>query len=247
MMLEGKTALITGASRGIGKVIAESFVKNGARVIINARKDSSLDEFVNELTNRYRVEVLPIYFDVSDPVEVKNGFKELFNFSKTLDVLVNNAGIIEEGLFNMVKSETVENIFSTNTFGVIYCSQYASRLMIKKQIGSIINIGSIVGHRGMEGMSIYSGSKAALIGLTKSLSKELAKENIRVNLIAPGFINTDINRELSKEKYNDWLSSIKMNRIGTPLDVANAALFLASDLSEYITGQVIGVNGGLVI
>ena len=247
MMLKGKTALITGASRGIGKVIAETFVKNGARVIINARKDSALDEFVNELTNQYRGEVLPVYFDVSDPKEVKNGFKELFNFSKTLDVLVNNAGIIEDGLFNMVKPETVENIFSTNTFGAIYCSQYASRLMIKKQIGSIINIGSIVGDRGMEGLSIYSGSKAALIGLTKSLSKEFAKENIRVNLIAPGFIDTDMNRKLSQEKYNHWLSSVKMNRIGTPQDVANAALFLASDLSEYITGQVIVVDGGLVI
>ena len=172
-------AFITGASRGIGKVIAETFVKNGARVIINARKNSALDEFVNELTNRYKDEVLPVYFDVSDSTEVKNGFKELFNFSKTLDVLVNNAGIIEDGLFNMVTPKTVENIFSTNTFGVIYCSQYASRLMIKKQIGSIINIGSIVGDRGMEGLSIYSGSKAALIGLTKSLSKEFAK-NIRV-------------------------------------------------------------------
>ena len=246
-MLEGKTALITGSSKGIGRAIAETFAKNGARVFINARKKRSLDELLDQIKNKYNVEVHPIYFDVSDPVEVKNGFKEIFDITRTIDILVNNAGILRDALIGMVTSDFVQNVFSTNTYGVIYCSQYASRMMARQARGSIINISSIVGIYGNEGQTVYGGSKAATIGITKSLAKELASAKIRVNAIAPGFIDTDMVRSLPINKFEERLSSIKMKRIGTPQDVANVALFLASDLSTYVTGQIIGVDGGMLI
>jgi 3-oxoacyl-[acyl-carrier protein] reductase len=147
----------------------------------------------------------------------------------------------------MVTHEQIEKTFSINTFGVLYVAQYAARLMSRNKSGSIINISSIIGTNGNEGQTVYGGSKAAVIGITQSLAKELAPNNIRVNAIAPGFIDTDMTRQLPKDKYQERMESIKMGRIGKPEDIANTALFLASDLSAYVTGQVIGVDGGMLI
>ncbi len=167
----------------------------------------------------------------------------MFKLTKKLDILVANAGVLDDALIGMVTQSQIENTFNTNTFGVLYCAQYASRLMGRNKCGSIINMTSIMGTHGNIGQAVYAGSKAAVIGITKSLSKELAPLNIRVNAIAPGVIDTDMVATLAAER----IASIKMGRIGRPEEVANVALFLASDLSTYVTGQVIGVDGGMII
>ena len=246
-MLKGKTALITGSTRGIGRSIAEVFAKNGANVILNARNAKKANEFAEELRERYNIQVETVLFDVANHDEIKNGFKALYNITKKLDIVVNNAGVLDDALIGMVTHKQIEETFAINTFGVLHVSQYAARLMSRNKSGSIINISSIIGTNGNEGQSVYGGSKAAVIGITKSLAKELAPNNIRVNAIAPGFIDTDMTRGLPKEKFEERMASIKMGRIGKPEDVANVALFLASNLSEYVTGQVVGVDGGMLI
>ncbi|UCC79607.1 MAG: SDR family oxidoreductase [Candidatus Zixiibacteriota bacterium] len=246
-MLNGKYALITGANRGIGKAIVEIFARNKCNIIANSRTGGSLENLGSELKDQYRIKFHPLYFDVSDSDQVKESFKELIKITKDLDIVVNNAGVLVNNLLGMVSKKTINDVFSVNAFAAIYVMQYASRLMIKNQKGSIINISSIVGVAGNAGQVVYSGSKSALLGITRSAAKELAAYNIRVNSIAPGFIDTDMIKSLSPEKYKERFDSIKMKRLGTPEDVANCALFLASDLSSYITGQVIGVDGGMLI
>ncbi len=246
-MLKGKTALITGSTRGIGRAIAEQYAKNGATLILNAKNKENISQFAKELRERYEVSVDIILFDVSDYNEVKIAFKELFKTTKKLDILVNNAGILDDALIGMITHNQIERTFGINTFGVLYVTQYAVKLMNRNKAGTIINISSIIGTNGNEGQAVYSGSKAAVIGITKSLAKELASSNIRVNAIAPGFINTDMIKGLPKNKYQERLDSIKMGKVGKPEDIANTALYLASDLSSYVTGQVIGVDGGMLI
>jgi len=246
-MLKGKIALITGATRGIGRAIAEVYAKNGATIILNARDKKKAKSISNELSEKYGVATHVVLFDVANYDEVKSGFKEIFRITKKLDIAVNNAGILDDALIGMVTHSQIEKTFGINTFGVLYVAQYAARLMSRNRSGSIINISSIIGTNGNEGQAVYGGSKAAVIGITKSLAKELAPNNIRVNAIAPGFIDTDMTRSLPKDKYEQRLDSIKMGRIGKPEDIANTALYLASDLSSYVTGQIIGVDGGMLI
>lgn len=164
-----------------------------------------------------------------------------------LDVLVNNAGVMDDALLGMVNERQMESTFSINIEAVIYHMQYASRLMTRQKQGSIINVSSIIGRTGNAGQVVYASSKAAVIGATYSAAKELGVHNIRVNAVAPGFIDTDMTKQFSEEVYKQRLSGIKMNRMGRPEEVANTILFLASDLSSYVTGQVIGVDGGMVI
>ena len=164
-----------------------------------------------------------------------------------LDAVVNNAGILDDALLGMVNEKQVSHTLAVNTEAVIYHMQYASRLMMKQKSGSIVNVSSIIGRVGNAGQTVYGASKAAVIGATYSASKELAPYNIRVNAVAPGFIETAMTKQLSQEKYEQRLSEIKMGRIGTAEEVANVILFLASDYSSYVTGQVIGVDGGMVI
>ena len=246
-LLQDKTALITGAGRGIGRAIAETFAQSGANLFLNARKKGSLDDFCKDLSRQTGGTVTPLYFDVSAFDEVKDGFQQLIKLTKHLDVLVNNAGIMKDSVLGLINPALVNEVFGTNTFGALYVSQFASRLMMKDKKGSIINMTSITATEGSEGQTIYSGSKAALIGITKSAAKELAPYGIRVNAVAPGFIDTEMTKNLPEKRRQEVIKNIKMKRVGTPQDVANCCLFLASDLSEYMTGQVIGVDGGMRI
>ena len=247
MLLEDKLVLITGAAKGIGFATAKAFVQEGAKVFINGRNQSALDKVANKLNSLAKHKVSTLCFDVSDPEQVKGGFQLLFKQVKGLDILVNNAGVLNDALLGMVTATQVESVYGVNTFGTLYCSQYASRLMQRRGGGSIVNISSIIGTNGNEGQAVYGGSKAAVIGITKSLAKELAPSNICVNAIAPWFIDTDMARSLNDDKFQERIDSIKMNRIGRPEEVASVALFLASSMSSYVTGQVIGVDGGMLI
>lgn len=248
MLLQNKIALITGASRGIGLAIAEVFARNGAHVVLSGRSLDSLGQAQAAITAALpEAKVSILALDVTDPDSVRDAFQALFKETKRLDILVANAGVLDDSLIGMVTPSQVERVFGANTFGVLYCAQYASRLMARTKSGSIINLASIIGTNGNVGQAVYAGSKAAVIGITKSLAKELAPQNIRVNAIAPGFIDTDMARSIGADKFAERVASVQMGRIGTAEEVANVALFLACGLSTYVTGQTIGVDGGMLI
>ncbi|AUV18330.1 MULTISPECIES: SDR family oxidoreductase [Aeromonas] len=246
-LLQGKRVLITGAGRGIGLAIARQFAAQGAELWLNGRDEQAITRMAEALGVEFGVPCMPLCFDVADPQAVKQAFQQLFGQTRQLDVLVNNAGVLDDALLGMVQQQQIERTFATNSYSTLYCSQYASRLMQRSGGGSIINMASIIGRVGNAGQAVYAGSKAAVIGITQSLAKELAASQIRVNAIAPGFIDTDMARSLPPAKFDERVASIAMGRIGTPDEVANVALFLASDLSRYVTGQVIGVDGGMLI
>lgn len=246
MMLENKIILITGASKGIGKSIAELFANQGARLILTGRNFDSLVQFERTITPHAEGHIVH-RMDVNDVENIKAVF-DLLNSQKIyIDCLVNNAGIMKDATLQMIKPQIVNEIYATNVYGTIFPSQMAIKSFIRKKGGIIINLSSIIGTNGNLGQTIYGSSKAAIIGFTKSLSKELAALNIRVNAIAPGFIDTDMTKGMDEKFYEKNLKSIGMKKLGTPEDVAKVALFLASDLSAYVTGQIIGVDGGMVI
>lgn len=247
-MLREKIAVVTGAARGIGLATATEFARQGATVVMLGRTEESLDTACATVEKEVEeAKVEPVVCDVSVPGSVRDAFQAIFQKHKKLNVLVSNAGVLDDALIGMVTPKQIERTFSINTYSVIYCAQYASRLIARSGGGSIINVSSIIGINGNVGQAVYGGSKAAVIGITKSLAKELAPKNIRVNAIAPGFIETDMAKSIGPEKYKERLNSIKMGRPGSAADVANVALFLASDLSSYVTGQVVGVDGGMLI
>ena len=246
-LLSGKSALITGAGRGIGRAMAERFAAEGATLFLAVRNIEQGMLLAGELQAKHGIDCHALSCDVADADSVKTLFRELFSHSKTLDVLVNNAGVLDDALIGMVTPAQVERTFASNSFSVLYCSQYAARMMQRAGGGSIINLASIIGRVGNAGQAVYGGSKAAVIGITQSLAKELAPQQIRVNAIAPGFIDTDMAHSLPDDKFQQRLQSIAMGRIGSADEVAKVALFLASELSSYVTGQVIGVDGGMLI
>ena len=245
-MLTDKIVLITGASRGIGKSIAQVFASQGARLILTGRDKNSLDKLVSTLHPHPDMHLTHI-MDVQDYVSIKDLFEILFVNKIFIDVLVNNAGIMQDSILQMAKPNIIQETYNTNVFGTIYSSQFALKSFIRKKSGSIINLSSIIGTNGNSGQSIYGSSKSAVIGFTKSLSKEVSRLNIRVNAIAPGYIDTDLNCKSNVGIHEKTLNSIGMKRMGNPNEIANVALFLASDLSSYVTGQIIGVDGGMVI
>lgn len=247
MMLFEKWALVTGSTRGIGHGIAMTFAKNGSNLILNGRNESEVVQLCKTLSEEYKIQAYPVCYDVSKIEEVKLGFQKMLKISKQLDILVNNAGIFQHSLLQTLQPELLNTLLQTNLNGAIYQMQYASRLMIRAQKGSIINICSIVGNKGYKGQVAYAASKAGLVGATLSAAKELAAFNIRVNAISPGFISTDMTSHFSEKEKQEIQSIIYLDRFGVPQDIANAALFLASDLSTYITGQNIGVDGGMVM
>jgi 3-oxoacyl-[acyl-carrier protein] reductase len=248
MLVDNKVVFITGASRGIGQAAAIIFAKHGARLVLHARETKSLQQTIVKIQEVSTSSPFVLTYDVQEYDSLKNAFQLIRKEIGKLDVLINNAGIMEEAMLGMIREDMVNRTIQTNLQSVLYHMQFASRLMMKQKQGSIINVSSIIGINGSEGNAVYAASKAGIIGATKSAAKELAPFNIRVNAVAPGFIATDLTNHykgVSLEKIVE--NNIKMKRIGQPEDVANVMLFLASDLSSYVTGQVIGVDGGMVI
>jgi 3-oxoacyl-[acyl-carrier protein] reductase len=246
--LTGKVAVITGSSRGIGWAIAGRFAEAGASIVLNGVRDpAALGARSSELSERFGVKVVPVIADVADDAGAQLLVKTAYAEFRRLDVMVNNAGVLKDGLIGMIQPDDLDSTLRINLRGVINGTQAAARLMQRSRSGSIINMTSIIGRVGNKGQLVYGASKAGVIGATYSAAKELAPAGIRVNAIAPGFIDTDMVQSIRKNLYDERIRSIGMGRIGTPGDVADAALFFASDLSSYVTGQVLGVDGGMLI
>ncbi|EMB37686.1 3-oxoacyl-[acyl-carrier-protein] reductase [Treponema denticola ATCC 33520] len=245
MLLKGKKALVTGSSRGIGKEVVRRFIEEGAEVWGLCTKPSAskaeMEAFAKEKGSVFH----EIYADCGNAEGLTETVKKALEESGGFDVLINNAGITRDGLSFRMKLSDWEDVLRVNLTGVFVASQIVSSDMIRKRAGSIINMTSIVGLHGQGGQVNYSASKAGLIGFTKSLAKETAGRGVRVNAIAPGYIETDMTAAVNEEMRKAWVEGIPLKRAGQPLDIANAAVFLASDLSLYITAQVLGVDGGL--
>jgi 3-oxoacyl-[acyl-carrier protein] reductase len=241
-MLSNQIAVVTGASKGIGKAIALLFAQNHAIVYGIGRNQEALQELATQSEN-----IHPVVADVCDTDEIGSLFKTIYKEHGHIDILVNNAGIMEDALLGMISEKMITDMFQTNVFAVISLTQLATRFMRRQKSGCIINMASIIGLHGNAGQSVYSATKGAVISFTKSAAKELASANIRVNAIAPGIIETSLLSNLSEQKMQESLSKIKFGRIGQPLDVAKAALFLASGESSYISGQILPVDGLTVL
>lgn len=244
-MLRGKVALITGCDQGIGLCNCKEFVAEGAFVYANVLKESSKEKVLEEC-KLLQGKVIPVCFDITDKSLIMECIKKIKNEQNKLDILVNNAGVKKDGLVEMIDDNSIDQMFAVNITGVIHMTQAALKLMKRNPLGgSIVNISSIVGLRGNVGQSIYGATKGAVASLTKSWAKELAPQKIRVNAVAPGSIDTDMFYTMSDEAIQKSIDAIGMKRLGRPEEVAKAILFLASDLSSYVTGEIIGVNGGL--
>lgn len=245
-LLKDKIILVTGASRGIGKAIVERFAQEGAIIYANSRK-TNIDDWASELSNVNHTKIYPIYFDVTDSSAIRESVLRIKKKHNRIDVLVNNAAISSNELIGMISKEKMTQLFQTNVYSVIDLIQYTSRLMRNQGTGSIINISSIVGVHGDKGQLLYSATKGAIISLTKSAAKELAPFNIRVNSVAPGLTDTNMLKCVAEEHLDHRVEMIGMGRLAQPVEIANACLFLASDLSEYVSGEIIGVNGSSVL
>lgn len=247
VLLKGKTAVITGCNRGIGKAILETFAENGADIWALVRREN--DEFTNlttSLSKKHEVTITPVYVDFADVEQIKNAAKAIISAKQQVDILVNNAGITYNALFQMTSLEKTHEVFQINYFAPLILTQYIVKIMVKYGGGSIVNLSSSAAIDSNPGRGVYGASKAALLCSTKTIAAELGEKGIRANCIAPGITNTDMVAEsMSDAVIAETVSKTMLHRMGKPMDIANTALFLASDLSSYVTGQVIRVDGGL--
>ena len=247
MLLDGKTALVTGASRGIGRAIALCLAAEGARVAINYAGNVKAAEEVKASVEAAGGTAILCQADIADSAAVEAMIADVVKEFGAIDILVNNAGITRDTLLMRMKDEDFAKVLDTNLKGVFYCTKAVSKLMMKKRSGRIINMASVVGLVGNAGQTNYAAAKAGVIGFSKSAAKELASRGITVNVVAPGFIGTDMTAGLPESVKEKMLTDIPLGRMGEPEDVANAVLFLASDQASYITGQVVNVDGGMVM
>ena len=247
MPLSGKTALVTGASRGIGRAIAIRLASDGAKVAINFAGNLAKAQEVKAIIEGNGGEAMLVQCDVSDINAVEQMIKQITDAWKSIDILVNNAGITRDGLLMRMKPEDFDAVIDTNLKGVFNCTKLVSKLMIKQRSGRIVNMSSVVALEGNAGQTNYAAAKAGIIGFTKSAARELAPRGITVNAIAPGFIETDMTSALSDEVKQSTAAKIPLGRIGRTEDIANAVAFLVSEQANYITGQVLAVDGGLAM
>ncbi|MDO4545576.1 MAG: 3-oxoacyl-[acyl-carrier-protein] reductase [Bacillota bacterium] len=246
-MLKGKTAVITGGVRGIGKAIAKAFCQNGADVILCYRSNDEEAEKTAAELKKLGTEVTIFKGDVADPATAKEIAKQVKEYSGKVDILVNNAGITNDKLMMRMSPEDFTKVIDANLNGTFYMMKEISALMVKQRSGVIINMASVSGLKGNPAQINYSASKAGIVGMTLSAAKELGRRGIRVNAIAPGFIETDMTAILTEDQKEAAAKNITLGRLGQPEDIANTALFLASDMGAYITGQVISVDGGIIM
>ena len=244
MLLEDRVALITGASRGIGRAVATTFAEHGASVVITSRSPE-LDETAALIRDRGG-RATAVRGDLRDDAFPRELIKVCKKEHGRIDVLVNNAGVLLSGLLGMISTQGLRETFEINTLATINLTQYAIRLMERERDPNIVNVTSIAGTRGLDGVTSYSASKGAVVAFTLSSAKELAPKGIRVNAVAPGMIDTAMTRGLAEDVLRRRVAGVAMGRLGTPQEVANVALFLASSLAGYVTGQVLGVDGGMV-
>ncbi len=243
-MVQDRVAVVTGASRGIGRSICLALAGQGAKIVAVDIDPAATDAFVAEL-KASRTEAVAVAGNVTDAADVENMIKVAKETFGSVDILVNNAGITRDGLLLRMKDEDWDAVLTVNLKGAFLCTRAAAKVMTKQRSGRIINIASVVGQMGNAGQANYCASKAGLMGLTKSNARELAKRNVTVNAVAPGFIATAMTDALPEDVRQELAAQIPLERLGSADDIANAVLFLASDNSGYITGQVLGVNGGM--
>ena len=247
MSLQGKCALVTGGSRGIGRAVCLELARQGARVAVNYAGNAAAAEETVQACTALGAEAFAIQADVADAAASEAMVKEVLARFGRLDILVNNAGVTRDGLMPMMKEADWDAVLDTNLKGAFHCMKAVYRPMMKQKYGRIVNLSSIVGLRGNAGQANYAASKAGLIGLTKSMAKELAARNVTVNAVAPGFIDTDMTAALPEKAREAMLTTIPMGRLGQAEDVAQAVAFFAGDTSAYVTGQVLCVDGGMAV
>ena len=243
-MLSDKVAIVTGASRGIGRAIALALASQGAKVVASARNAEALAQLAEEIKAQGG-DALAVVGDVALEDDANNLVKQAVEAYGQVDVFVNNAGITRDGLLLRMKNDDWDAVLDTNLKGAFLCTRAVAKVMSKQRSGRIINISSVVGEMGNAGQANYCASKAGLLGLTKSVARELARRNVTVNAITPGFITTEMTEDMTEKAQETMTEQIPLGRPGSAADVANAVIFLASDQSAYITGQVLGVNGGM--
>ena len=243
---ENKVVIVTGSARGIGFAIAETFAENGATSIILDLFQDTVDEAAKKITDK-GLKAIGYVIDITNSELIGNLFKEIFQKFGKINILINNAGITKDGLLMKMKESDWDAVINVNLKGTFICTQKVCRFMMKQRQGVILNISSVIGIMGNAGQANYAASKGGIITLTKSAAKEFASRNIRVNAIAPGFIETEMTSQLPKEIVDKYLEAIPLRHIGTSKDVANLCLFLASEDANYITGQTIQVDGGLIM
>lgn len=245
-LLQGKTAIITGASRGIGRGIARVFAEQGANVAFTYSSSVQASEELEKELSAYGVKVKGYQSNAADFNEAQKLVDDVIAAFGTVDILINNAGITKDNLLMRISEEDFDKVIEVNLKSVFNMTKAVQRIMLKNKAGSIINMSSVVGVKGNAGQTNYAASKAGVIGFSKSVALELGSRNIRCNVIAPGFIETEMTDKLSAEVVEGWRNAIPLKRGGTPEDVANVCVFLASDMSAYITGQTINVDGGML-